>query len=193
MTNLFKVNHFYKEKDAILRALFDSWQKGEDNTRYGSTTTDLGRALSVLKIHHLTSLSKEHIDTICISLSNSGHITKFRDDKNEKNHLWLITESGRQVISDNYYLNQRGLDNRVLFFQIGGFVISAIALLISIYASYTTTTKAQSLKQEVDNKINIQQNLIDTANLQIHEIKKKLFYKHGDEISVDELFDILEK
>lgn len=117
--------------------LFDSWLAGENKTRYETEVTDLGKSLSVLKIHQLTNLSKEQIDLVCISLSNAGHITQFQEDKNEKNHLWLITNSGRQTIADNYYQNQRGLANRILLFQLGGFLISLFALVMSFVAYFS--------------------------------------------------------
>jgi uncharacterized membrane protein YidH (DUF202 family) len=53
---------------------------------------------------------------------------------NQKNHIWIITESGRQAIADNFYLNQRGTQNQKLFFQLGGFFIALIGLIISIYS-----------------------------------------------------------
>lgn len=130
--SLFGVNHYYLDKAKILQVLFDSWSVGENKTKYESEVPDLGRSLSVLKIHQLTNLSKEQIDLVCISLSNNGHITLFKEDKDEKNHLWLITNSGRQAVADNFYKNQRGTDNRNLFFQLGAFLISLIALAVSL-------------------------------------------------------------
>lgn len=132
----FRVNHYYIDKDKILQALFTSWSVGENKTKYETEVTDLGRSLSVLKIHQLTNLSKVRIDLICISLSNAGHITQFQEDKNEKNHLWLITNSGRQAIADNYYKNQQGIDNRNLLFQLSGFLISLFALVMSFVALF---------------------------------------------------------
>lgn len=135
--NLFGVNHYYLDKAKILQVLFDNWLTGENKTRYEIEVTDLGKSLSVLKIHQLTNLSKEQIDLVCISLSNAGHITQFQEDKNEKNHLWLITNSGRQAFADNYYQNQRGLANRILLFQLGGFLISLFALVMSFVAYFS--------------------------------------------------------
>lgn len=132
--NLFTVNNYYLDKAKILQVLFDCWLTGETKTKYETEVTDLGKSLSVLKIQQLTKIQREQIDLVCISLSNNGHITLFKEDKDEKNHLWLITNSGRQAVADNFYKNQRGTDNRNLFFQLGAFLISLIALAVSLFS-----------------------------------------------------------
>jgi hypothetical protein len=57
----FKVDNFYRDKDKILKTLFDYWEKGEKNTNYSKTVTDIGRSLSVLEIHDYTKLSKKKL------------------------------------------------------------------------------------------------------------------------------------
>jgi hypothetical protein len=138
VTNHFKINNFYKEKNKILKELYDHWEDGERKTDFATTITDLGRSLSVLDIQDKTSLHRREIERLVISLSNTGHINLYQkdEDPNQKNHKWIITESGRQAIADNYYLNQLGIQNRELFFQLGGFVIALIALGISIFQPF---------------------------------------------------------
>jgi hypothetical protein len=173
MPNPFKVNQFYKEKHAILKALYDHWEDGERKTNYGHTVTPIGRALSVLDLQDITSLNRREIEKFVISLSNSGHIELLQKDQdlNQKNHKWIITENGKQAISDNYYLNQFGLDNRHLLFQAGGFVIA----LLSLFFAGASYLQSNYLEKRVDrienradkNKSGIQQNTTlknDTTN-----------------------------
>lgn len=66
----------------------------------------------------------------------------------------IITESGRQAIADNYYLNQQGLDNRNLFLQFGGLLVAVLALVVSVFALYYAKVQTQqNTKQSNSNTI----------------------------------------
>lgn len=160
MKNPFKVDNSYLEKNKILKVLYDHWEDGERKTNFGTEITELGRSLSVLDIQDLTQLQRKEIERLLISLSNAGHISLFQKDidKNQKNHKWIITESGRQAIADNFYLNQLGIDNRQLFFQLGGFVFGLLGIIIggySLFQSNSLEKRIEKLEQKEETSISI--------------------------------------
>lgn len=170
MTNPFKVDNYYKDKDNILRTLYDHWETGERNTNYGTTVMPIGRSLSVLDLQDKTSLHRRQIEKLVISLSNSGHIELLEKDLdlNQKNHKWIITESGRQAIADNYYLNQQGLDNRNLFLQFGGIVIALLSLVVAVFGLFypkQDEEKINSLQKQINKLEQTQTVSQDSTNL----------------------------
>ncbi len=74
-TNPFKVNHNYREKDKILRALYEHWEEGERNSSYSHQIQPLGKALSVLDLQDKTNLHRRVIERLLTSLSTSGKLT----------------------------------------------------------------------------------------------------------------------
>ena len=140
MTILFKDNNV--KKAMLLNALYDKWKIGYDETNFGRQVTNLGRSLSILELTDIVKLNKSEIEKLMISISCDGFATLFQNDPNpnQKNHLYLISESGKKAAVDNHYHNLTASRNQNTLFQIFGVIIGILGFVLAL----TTYLKQQN-------------------------------------------------
>ncbi|MBK7095060.1 MAG: hypothetical protein IPH57_08445 [Saprospiraceae bacterium] len=117
MTILFQDNNTKKAK--LLKALYDKWKIGYDEANFGRQVTDLGRSLSVLELTDIVKLNKSEIEKLMISICSDGYAILFQTDSNpnQKNHQYLISESGKKAAIDNHYHNMTASRNQTTVFK----------------------------------------------------------------------------
>lgn len=140
MTIFVKDNNTRKSK--LLKALYNKWKIGYDETNFGRKVTDLGRSLSVLELTDIVKLNKSEIEKLMISISSDGYVSLFQTDPNpnQKNHLYLITETGKKAAVDNHYHNLTASRNQTTVFQIFGVAIGILGFILAL----TTYLKQQN-------------------------------------------------
>lgn len=154
MTIFIKDNN--TEKAKLLKALYDKWKIGYDEANFGRQVTDLGRSLSVLELTDIVKLNKSEIEKLMISIASDGYATLFQTDANpnQKNHLYLISESGKKAAVDNHYDNLTASRNQVTLFQIFGVVIGVLGftLALTTYLNQQNTIDPQieKLQKQID-------------------------------------------
>ncbi|WP_460952436.1 hypothetical protein [Spirosoma daeguense] len=160
MTIFVKDNNTKKGK--LLKALYDKWKIGYDETNFGTQVTDVGRSLSVLELTDIVKLNKSEIEKLMISISVDGYASLFQIDPNpnQKNHLYLITETGKKAAVDNHYHNLTASRNQTTLFQVFGVVIGILGFILALttYLKQQNTIDPQIEKLQKQIDIIIKQN-----------------------------------
>lgn len=141
-------------KTKIIESLYSKWKKGYHQTNYGKTVTDLGRSQSLLEIMENINLSKEIIEDQLIILCSEGYakIYELDNDRNQKNHKYLILDKGKKASIDHFFKNKSALRNRYTLFQIFGIVIGFLGFLMAVINTAGQIKKNEDieiLKQEL--------------------------------------------
>jgi hypothetical protein len=154
------------KKGKLLKALYDKWKIGYDETNYGRQVTDLGRSLSVLDLTDIVKLNKSEIEKLMISICSDGYATMYKTDpnQNQKNHLYLISEAGKKASVDNHYSNQTATRNQTTLFQIFGIVIGILGFILALttYLKQQNTIDPQIEKLQKQIDIILKQNTTKT-------------------------------
>ncbi|MVN23530.1 hypothetical protein [Mucilaginibacter arboris] len=155
-------------KEKLLKALYDKWKVGYDETNFGRQVTDLGRSLSVLELTDIAKLNKSEIEKLMISISSDGFACMYQSDPNtnQKNHLYLITEIGKKAAVDNHYHNLSAVKNQTTLFEIFGVIIGILGFILAL-----TTFLIQ--RNNIDPQIEKLQKQIDILKSEISHTNKK--------------------
>lgn len=151
MKHVFFVSNQFEEKHIVLKSLFDVWKLGVENTNYSQRVTDLGKSLSYLDLMDKSKLNKDTLDLVILYLQNQDLIRLFAEDedKNQKNHRWIITDLGKEAHANNRFINERGMFYRKFFVQSVGLLIALASLFVSIWSlSYNSSLENQLYKQD---------------------------------------------
>lgn len=134
-----------QKKKKILIALNKKYKEGEESSGYGFEITDTGKSLTNIQIHNQTGLTVDDVNEICLPLISVGHVKLQSEDKDDKAHRYLITEQGRQAVSDDYY-GQLISDKR--FARTKDSILAGVALISLLINIFLVLKKYDSATKE---------------------------------------------
>lgn len=150
MRYLISISNKFNEKHIVLKSLFDTWKLGVENTSYGHTITELGKSLSYLDLMTKSKLNKDTLDLVIIYLQNQDLIKLFSEDedKNQKNHRWIITNPGKEAYANNRFINERGFFYRKLLIELLSLLLAVSSLIWSVLNTYDNSSLENRLEKQ---------------------------------------------
>jgi predicted transcriptional regulator len=123
----------YKDKHKILQELQLKWKEGDEESSHGQIITDLGKSLTSIQLNKRTFINIDRIEDLCSAMILDNYLVRYSEDKNNKAHGYLITEQGKQVVTDRILLNKIVYRTLDFWFKMFTLVIATIGLLNSIF------------------------------------------------------------